>query len=127
MPSTLQNWTPRLCSNSLVSSLIPQSAVEHLLLYELCVGRIRQHPALKLLKSSRSDKTCIRQKMPKHESHPSLSLAFIRVTRVQRRERQLVAGGGGCLDSIYPVPVSVLSALHIFTPLILTTILPFYR
>lgn len=59
----------------------------------LCKGQIWQRPAFKLLQSSRSDKTCICPKMPRHESYPELSVAFMRVTKDQRRERWLVGSG----------------------------------
>lgn len=37
------------------------------------------------------------KKISKHESYTNLSLAFMRVTRVQRRERETAGGGRGML------------------------------
>lgn len=66
--------------------------------------------------------------MPRHGSYPDLSVAFMSVTKDQRRERWLAGSGrGGCLHGAHPGPASVPSALHTVTLLIRTTTLPLYR
>lgn len=59
-------------------SQTPQPTMEHFFRVRAKSDSI---PAFKLLQSSRSDKTCICPKMPRHGSYPDLSVAFMSVTK----------------------------------------------